>query len=70
MTGAPRAVGLLAAALIGAGLAFDLPSLYEPGAALALLIVGARMWVALAARDVRARRIRQPCLLTAIARSL
>jgi uncharacterized protein (DUF58 family) len=58
MTGASRAVGLLAAALIGAGLAFDLPSLYEPGTALALVIVGARIWVGLAARDARARRIR------------
>ncbi len=43
--GTSRAVGILAAALIAAGLAFDLASLYEPGVGLLLLIAGARLWV-------------------------
>jgi uncharacterized protein (DUF58 family) len=56
--GSSRAVGILAAALICAGLAFDLPALYEPGVGLLLLIAGARLWVRTASRGVRLRRER------------
>lgn len=58
MNGTARAVGLLAAALVVAGLAFDLPSLYEPGAALALLAAGSAAWTAAASRDARLMRMR------------
>ena len=58
MMGTSRAVGILAAALIGAGLAFDLAALYEPGVGLLLLIAGARAWVRMGSRGVRLRRVR------------
>src|SRR5436190_11339922 len=48
---------VLAGALIAAGLGFDVPSLYEPGVALALLAGGAWLWVGLAAGPVRATRL-------------
>jgi uncharacterized protein (DUF58 family) len=47
----------LAATLILAGLAFDIPSLYEPGVALAVLAGAAAAWVELAASRVGLRRI-------------
>ncbi len=56
--GASRAVGILAAGLIGAGLAFDLAALYEPGIGLLLLIAGARLWVRAGSRGIRLRRVR------------
>ena len=52
-----RATLTLAAALIVAGLGFDIPSLYEPGAALVLLVTSTRAWVEIAARPIRLRRL-------------
>src|SRR2546423_13453335 len=52
-----RAIVILAAALVGAGLAFDLPSLYEPGVALALLAAATSVWVSRASDAMRLRRI-------------
>jgi uncharacterized protein (DUF58 family) len=50
----------LAAALIAAALLFDLPSLYVPGVALAVLAAGAWAWVALAARGAAVERLPGP----------
>jgi uncharacterized protein (DUF58 family) len=58
MKGTARAVGFLAGALVAAGLAFDLPSLLEPGVALGLLVLGARAWTAAATRGARVVRVR------------
>src|SRR5690349_886194 len=52
-----RAIVVLAAALVGAGLAFDLPALYEPGVGLALLAVAASVWVKRASGEMRLRHI-------------
>jgi uncharacterized protein (DUF58 family) len=52
-----RATLTLAAALIAAGLGFDIPSLYEPGVALALLVASTRAWVEIATRPIRLRRL-------------
>ena len=52
-----RAIVVLAAALVGTGLAFDLPSLYEPGVALALLAAATSVWVSRASEAMRLRRI-------------
>jgi uncharacterized protein (DUF58 family) len=54
---AARTTLVLAGGLIAAGLAFDVPSLYEPGVGLALLAAGAWAWVGLAAGPVRAERV-------------
>jgi uncharacterized protein (DUF58 family) len=51
VTGRPTLV--LAAAFVLAGAAFDSPSLYVPGVALALLAAGSWLWVKLAARGLR-----------------
>lgn len=55
-----RATGLLAAALLFSGGAFDSPSLYVPGVGLALVAAGAAAWVGLAARGAGAERLRGP----------
>jgi uncharacterized protein (DUF58 family) len=47
---------VLAAAFAFAGAAFDSPSLYVPGIALALLVLGLRLWVGAAARRVSLER--------------
>jgi uncharacterized protein (DUF58 family) len=52
-----RSILILAGGLIAAGLGFDVPSLYVPGAGLALLVGGAWLWVGLAAGPVRASRV-------------
>jgi uncharacterized protein (DUF58 family) len=51
-----RATGLLAAALLLAGGAFDSPSLYVPAIGLGLLAAGATVWVGLAARGASVER--------------
>ena len=51
MTGRPTLV--LAAAFVLAGAAFDSPSLYVPGIALALLVAASWLWAVLAARSLR-----------------
>ncbi len=48
-----RATLVLAAAFVLAGAAFDSPSMYVPGVALALLAGGARLWVGAASRRIR-----------------
>jgi hypothetical protein len=53
----PRSILILAGGLIAAGLGFDVPSLYEPGVGLALLVGGAWIWVGLAAGPVHATRV-------------
>ena len=55
--GSARATLTLAAALIVAGIGFDIPSLYEPGFALALLVASTRAWVEIAARPIQLRRL-------------
>src|SRR5919108_105876 len=55
MVAAPAAL-VLGAALLLAGGAFDSPSLYVPGVAFVLLVVGLRLWVELAARRVDLER--------------
>jgi uncharacterized protein (DUF58 family) len=55
-----RATLVLAAASVLAGAAFDSPSLYVPGIALALLVAGSRIWVRLAAREAWIERERGP----------
>jgi uncharacterized protein (DUF58 family) len=52
-----RSILILAGGLIAAGLGFDVPSLYVPGAGLALLVGGAWLWVGLAAGPVQASRV-------------
>jgi uncharacterized protein (DUF58 family) len=52
-----RATGLLAAALLLAGGAFDSPSLYVPAVGLALLAAAAAAWVGLAARGASVERV-------------
>ena len=52
-----RATGLLAAALLLAGGAFDSPSLYVPAVGLGLLAAAAAAWVALAARGASVERL-------------
>jgi uncharacterized protein (DUF58 family) len=51
---------VLAAASVLAGAAFDAASLYVPGIALALLVMGSQAWVGLAARRVRIEREHGP----------
>jgi uncharacterized protein (DUF58 family) len=48
-----RSTLFLAAVFVLGGAAFDSPSLYVPGIALALLATGSRLWVGLAARSLR-----------------
>jgi uncharacterized protein (DUF58 family) len=48
-----RATLALAGAFLLAGAAFDSPSLYVPGIALAVLVAGARLWVRAASRRAR-----------------
>ena len=48
-----RATLVLATAFVLAGTAFDSPSMYVPGVALALLAGGARLWVGAASRRIR-----------------
>jgi uncharacterized protein (DUF58 family) len=55
-----RATGMLAAALLLSGGAFDSPSLYVPGIGLALVAAAAAAWVRLAARGASAERLRGP----------
>lgn len=55
-----RTVIRLAAALVVAGAFFDVPSLYVPGVALALLWAGSLGWVRLAAGGTRIERERGP----------
>ncbi len=55
-----RSTLVLAAAFVLAGAAFDSPSLYVPGLALALLVAGSWLWVSLSARSVRVTRERGP----------
>jgi uncharacterized protein (DUF58 family) len=50
---AARATLVLAAAFVLAGAAFDSPSMYVPGVALALLVAGTRIWVRAAAQRAR-----------------
>ncbi len=52
-----RATGLLAAALLFAGAAFDSPSLYVPAIGLALLSGAAAVWVRLAAHGASVERL-------------
>jgi uncharacterized protein (DUF58 family) len=55
-----RATLVLAVGSAFAAAAFDSPSLYVPGLALALLVVVSRIWVTLAARHARIERERGP----------
>jgi uncharacterized protein (DUF58 family) len=55
-----RSTIALAVALVLAGGAFDSPSLYVPGVAIALLWAGSLVWVWLAARGARIERERGP----------
>ena len=55
-----RAALRLGLALLLAGAAFDSPSLYVPGLALAILSLGLRAWVKLAARSTRLERLPGP----------
>jgi uncharacterized protein (DUF58 family) len=57
---AARATLVLAAAFVLAGAAFDSPSMYVPGVALALLVAGTRVWVGAAARRARLEPQRGP----------
>ncbi len=50
---AARATLVLAAAFVAGGAAFDSPSLYVPGVALAIVVLGSRLWVRAAARRAR-----------------
>lgn len=59
MAGARTAIRL-GAALVLAGAAFDLPSLYVPGVALVVLWAGSLAWAGLAARGARIERERGP----------
>ena len=54
---AARSTLFLAAAFVLCGAAFDSPSLYVPGVALAALVGGSRVWVELAARSVRVEQL-------------
>jgi uncharacterized protein (DUF58 family) len=55
-----RSTIFLAAAFVFCGAAFDSPSLYVPGVALAALVAGSRLWVELAARKARLEQLRGP----------
>jgi uncharacterized protein (DUF58 family) len=55
-----RSVIRLGVALLIAGAAFDLPALYVPGIALALVAGGAFAWVELGARGIRIERVPGP----------
>ncbi len=55
-----RATLVLAATFVLAGAAFDSPSLYVPGLALALLAASARVWVRLAGRRAELERLPGP----------
>lgn len=55
-----RSTLVLAGAFVLVGAAFDLPSLYVPGLALAALVAGLQIWVALASRSVRAEGLAGP----------
>lgn len=55
-----RSTLVLAGAFVLVGAAFDLPSLYVPGLALAALVAGLRIWVALASRSVRTEGLAGP----------
>ncbi len=57
---AGRSTLVLAGAFLFAGAAFDSPSLYVPGLALAVLVAGSRLWVELAARRVRMEQLPGP----------
>jgi uncharacterized protein (DUF58 family) len=57
---AARTTLVLAAAFVLAGGAFDSPSLYVPGVALALLVLACRIWVRVAARRVELETERGP----------
>jgi uncharacterized protein (DUF58 family) len=57
---AGRATLVLAAAFVLGAAAFDSPSLYVPGVALALLVAGLRIWVGLAARRAHLERQEGP----------
>jgi uncharacterized protein (DUF58 family) len=55
-----RAALRIGVALVLVGAAFDSPSLYVPGLALAILSIGSGVWVRLAARSVRLQRCPGP----------
>ena len=55
-----RSTLVLAGAFVLVGAAFDVPSLYVPGLALAALFAGLRVWVELASRSVRAKGLPGP----------
>jgi uncharacterized protein (DUF58 family) len=55
-----RATLRIGIALVLVGAVFDSPSLYVPGAALAILSLGLRAWAAAAARVIRVRRVAGP----------
>jgi uncharacterized protein (DUF58 family) len=55
-----RATLLVGVALVFVGAAFDSPSLYVPGLALATLSLGLRSWVRIAARSTRVERLPGP----------
>jgi uncharacterized protein (DUF58 family) len=57
---AARSTLVLAGAFVFCGAAFDSPSLYVPGVALAALVAGSRIWVELAARRARLEQLRGP----------
>jgi uncharacterized protein (DUF58 family) len=57
---AARSTLVLSGAFVFAGAAFDLPSLYVPGLALAALVGGSRLWVGLVARRVRLEQLPGP----------
>jgi uncharacterized protein (DUF58 family) len=54
---AARPTLVLAGAFVLCGAAFDSSSLYVPGVALAALVAGSRLWVALVARRVRLQQL-------------
>jgi uncharacterized protein (DUF58 family) len=55
-----RSTLVLAGAFVLVGAAFDLPSLYVPGLALAALVAGLRIWVALASHSLRVESLAGP----------
>jgi uncharacterized protein (DUF58 family) len=57
---AARPTLVLAGAFVLAGAAFDLPSLYVPGLALAVLVIGLRLWVEVVARTARVEQLPGP----------
>jgi uncharacterized protein (DUF58 family) len=55
-----RTTLVLAGAFVLAGAAFDVPSLYVPGVALAVLVAASRLWVRLVARRSRLEQLPGP----------